>query len=81
MSICILYFELILTYNTKTWTLTNRNNNRIQAVVMEFFRHIEGKKEGLQFEINFLDRKLYSKFVNRVRREMITMACPCKKNG
>jgi hypothetical protein len=38
------------------------------------------KWETLEFEINGLEKKLNSEFINIVRREMITMACLCEKS-
>jgi hypothetical protein len=49
---------------------------------MKFSVPIEEKKnkQRLEFEINVLEKKLNSKCINSVRREMIAMACLCKKS-
>jgi hypothetical protein len=37
------YFKVVLTFNTETWTLTKRNKEKIQAINMKFFRSIVRK--------------------------------------
>jgi hypothetical protein len=37
------YFKSISTSDTKTWTLSERNKSKIQAMDMEFMRSTEGK--------------------------------------
>jgi hypothetical protein len=48
------YFKQILTFNVKTWTLTNRNKRKIQAVDKKLFLiRIEGERtrESIRNEI------------------------------
>lgn len=65
------HLKLILTHNVhrvKIQTLTERNQNKIQAMDIKYLRSNEEKTEnGQNYRLKFL-RSWNSKFVNRVRR-------------
>jgi hypothetical protein len=56
---------------------TYRQESKIQAVDMKFLTNVQ-EKQDIVLAMIFLEKTWNPKFINKVRREMITMVWPCE---
>jgi hypothetical protein len=74
-------FKKILLYGAETWTCTKREESKIQATEMKFFRAIMGKtKRDRIRNAHIRDELRMEELQNQIKGKRLLMVRTCQKN-